>query len=349
MSEKKTVGMGIIGLGLISLSHLSGFQKAEGSRLVIVCDNDQHKLERVQSSFGVRGTTDYREVLRDREVDAVALLLPHQLHHAIAKEALEAGKHVLVEKPFTIHESEAAELIDLAKRKGLTIALAENTRFVRAYVAAERMMRANKLGEIRMIRGFIPDQIIDEWLDEPNGWKRQPNGAAVITDCAPHMLYLLIWYFGRFESLQAISQRFVTDTELETHGIIAGKLANGALFSIEVSSVTEYPRGERVEIYGSAGTLIIDQVLDPPAVFYRGDKDLKGTPLEGVTYDLSGWKRRSIEDGAADFVAAIAAGRHTSISLEDARYTVRLLELAYESIARGGARVEALQPAPLAI
>lgn len=337
-----SVGIGVIGLGLISPPHLSGFQKAEGSRLVAVCDKDRQKLEKVQSAYGVRGTTDHRELLRDSEIDAVALLLPHQLHYEIAKEALAAGKHVLVEKPFTIRESEAEDLINLAERKGLTVSLAENTRFVRAYRAAEQMVVRDKvLGEIRMVRGFIPDQIIDEWLEEPDGWKRQPNGAAVITDCAPHMLYLLIWFFGKFELLQAISQRFVMDTDLETHGIIAGKLANGALFSIEVSSVTEVPRGERVEIYGSAGTLIIDQVLDPPVVFYRGAKDPKGTPVEGVTYDLNGWKWRSIEDGAADFVAALRAGRHPSISLDDAQYCVRMLERAYHSIARGGQRVEA--------
>lgn len=339
---RDSIGIGVIGLGMISPAHLSGFQRAEGSRLVVVCDKDRQKLDKVQSSLGVRGTTDHRELLRDPQVDAVALLLPHQLHFAIAKEALEAGKHVYVEKPFTIREREAEELINLAERQGLTVALAENTRFVTAYRAAEKMVVHDKmLGDIRMVRGFIPDQILDEWLDEPDGWKKQPNGAAVITDCAPHMLYLLIWFFGRFDSLQAISQRFVTDTELETHGIIAGKLANGALFSIEVSSVTEYPRGERVEIYGSEGALIIDQVLDPPAVFYRGAADPKGTPVAGVTYDLAGWKRRSIEDGAADFVTALREGRHPSISLEDARYSVRLLERTYESIARGGKRVDA--------
>ncbi len=340
MAERSSVGMGVIGLGMISPSHISGFQKAEGSRLVAVCDRDERKLEEVRTRLGVSGTTDHRELLRNPEVEAVALLLPHQLHFSIAREALEAGKHVLVEKPFTIREQEAEELIDLANRKGLIVSLAENTRFVRAYVAAERMVRNQELGEIRFVRGFIPDQILNEWTDEPEGWKRQPNGAAVITDCAPHMLYLLIWFFGKFESLQAISQRYVDYTELETHGIIAGKLACGSLFSIEVSSVTEYPRGERVEIYGATGTLIIDQVLDPPAVFYRGDKDPKGTPVAGVSYDLANWKRRSIEDGAADFVEAIRTGRRPAIDLDDARYTVRLLERAYESIARGGARVD---------
>lgn len=339
--ESRAVGVGVIGLGMISPAHLSGFQNAEGGRLVTVCDTDSQKLQNTQRRLEVRGTTDYRDVLRDPEVDAVALLLPHQLHFALAREALEAGKHVYVEKPFTILEREAEALIRVARERNLVVALAENTRFVRAYLAAERIVRDGELGEIRMIRGFIPDQILDEWIEDPQGWKRQPNGAAVITDCAPHMLYLLTWLFGRIDSLQAIAQRFVTDTDLETHGLIAGKLACGALFSIEVSSVTEYPRGERVEIYGAAGTLIIDQVLDPPAVLYRGAADPKGTPVAGIDYDLAGWKRRSIEDGARDFVAALRTGRPPAVDLEHAQYSVRLLERAYHSIARGGVRVEA--------
>jgi predicted dehydrogenase len=338
MSET-TLGIGIIGLGLISPGHILGFQAAEGARVVVLCDRDDGKARDASARFGVPAVTDHRHVLANPEIDAVALLLPHQVHYSVAREALDAGKHVYVEKPFTIHEHEAKELIDIAAARGLTLALAENTRFVRAYVAAEQMVRSGRLGTIRAIRGFIPDQILDEWDEEPDGWKRQQGGAAVIMDCAPHMLYLLTWLFGPVDSLQAIAQPYLADVSLENHGIIAGRLASGALFSMEFSSVTEYPRGERVEIYGSAGALVIDQVLDPPAVFYRGDKDPKGTPLPDIAYDLSGWKRRSIADAAQDFVAAIRAGRRPAVDLEHAQYTVRLLDRAYESVARGGLRV----------
>lgn len=335
------IRVGVIGLGMISPGHLSGFNTAESCQLRVVCDTDPQKVANVSSRFGVSGTTDYREVLRDPAVDAVALLLPHQIHFAFAREALEAGKHVYVEKPFTIREREAEELIRAARARNLVVALAENTRFVAAYLAAERVVRSGELGEIRMIRGFIPDQILTEWEEEPDGWKRQPNGAAVITDCAPHMLYLVIWLFGKVDQLQAIAQHYTKDTDLETHGIIAGRLHSGALFSIEVSSVTEYPRGERVEIYGAAGTLIIDQVLDPPAVLYRGAADPKGMPLPGVSYDLKGWKRQSIESAATDFIAALREQRSPAVALDDAQYCVRLLERAYDSIARGGQRVAA--------
>jgi predicted dehydrogenase len=66
--------------------------------------------------------------------------------------------------------------------------------------------------------------------------------------------------------------------------------------------------------------------------------------VEDVAYDVAGWKRRSIIDGAADFVAAIRTGRPSSVSLEDARYSVRLLECAYRSVALGGLKVDVPSP-----
>src|SRR5689334_16142427 len=136
-----TLRVAVVGLGLVSPAHLSGFADAERAEVVAVCDTVPSRVEAVAARLGVRGVTDHRELLADDGVDAVALLLPHQLHHAVAREALEAGKHTYLEKPFTVHEHEADELVALARERGLTLAVAENTRFVDAYLVAERIVR----------------------------------------------------------------------------------------------------------------------------------------------------------------------------------------------------------------
>ena len=186
-----------------------------------------------------------------------------------------------------------------------------------------------------MIRGFIPDQILHEWKDDALGWKREAFGGGAIIDCAPHMLYLLVWLLGEVESVQAFARGYVPEIALENHAVICGATKGGTLYAMEFCSVTEYPRGERVEVYGSDGAIIVDQVLDPPVVFYRGDQDPKGTPLD-VPYDLGGWKHNSIMAGCQDFVDAIRTGRPASVDLAEAKYTIRLIECAYESIKRGG-------------
>jgi predicted dehydrogenase len=335
--------VGVIGLGLVSPAHLDGYEEAEGCELAAVCDVDPARVEAVSAARGVRGTTDYRDILGDDSIDAVALLLPHQVHYDIGRAALEAGKHVCMEKPLTVTEAEADELIALAAAGNLTLAVAENSRYVRAYVEAERMLRAGTLGEIRFVRGFIPDQIIDEWADTSDptqDWKREPHGCGAIMDCAPHMLYLLRWWFGEVESLQAFARGWVPEIPLDNHGVVAGKMVAGPLFSMELSSITEYPRGERLEIYGSGGTVIVDQVLDPPMVFYRDDRDLRGTPVESVPYDITGWKAESIRATALDFVDAVRTGREPGVTAADSRYVVALVERAYRSAADGGRPVD---------
>ena len=231
---------------------------------------------------GDPGHDRLHEVLDDPDVDAVALLLPTPCTIGSPGRPSSAASTSVSRSQY--RDARGGGRPDPpASERGLTLAVAENTRYVRAYVRRSDSYGQAKLGEIRMVRGFIPDQILDEWADTSDAtqaWKREPYGCGAIMDCAPHMLYLLKWFFGDVQELHAVAQGWVPSIALDNHGVIAGRLAAGPLFSVEFCSLTEYPRGERVEIYGTEGTLVIDQVLDPPAVLYRGADDPKGTPLK---------------------------------------------------------------------
>ena len=344
ISTEKPVRVGVIGLGLAGKPHLDGYESAAGCELAVVCDIAERKLTPVVEARGVRGTTDHRSVLADPGIDAVAILLPHPLHHTVGAEALRAGKHVCMAKPMTVTAAEADGLIDLAAGAGLTLGVAESTRFVRAYIEAERMIRDGELGDVRMIRAFNADQILDEWADEGDetqGWKREPHGCGAILDCGPHLFDLIAWFFGEVEVLQASARSWVPGIPLDNHSVVAGRMTGGELFSLEVCSLTEYPHGERVEIYGSEGTLVIDQVLDPPMVLYRGNRDLRGSAVASVPYDIEGWKAESTGAAVHDFVKAVRTGRSPRVTADEGRYVVSLIERAYESVASGGLEVDA--------
>ncbi len=113
----ETVRTGVIGVGYLGRFHAQKYASLPQSRLVAVVDPDAGARERVASESGCRGVADFRDILG--EVDAVSIATPTPLHHPIARECLERGVHVLVEKPITETLAEARELVELADRTGL--------------------------------------------------------------------------------------------------------------------------------------------------------------------------------------------------------------------------------------
>ena len=115
-----TARLGVIGLGNRSRSHFAAFRKAPEARITALCDLDSQQIDRVNQELPTRATgyTDYRELIADRNVDAVVIVAPNFLHREIALAALRAGKDVLVEKPLALTYAEAKEVAAEAKRGG---------------------------------------------------------------------------------------------------------------------------------------------------------------------------------------------------------------------------------------
>ena len=332
------IGVGLIGLGSINRAHTAGYlESGDSARIVAVCDLQERAVAERAATLQATGYTDYLALLRDPAVHAVDITLPHHLHHRVAKAALEHGKHVLVEKPMAASAAECMELIELARRGDRIFTVAENTRFVAAYIEAEKLIREGTLGDPRLIRTFIYGSefarltATDEWIT-----RKADALGGVIIDCGAHSFYLLKWLFGEIAAVQAFQATFVPGSEVEDFAVVSGTLKNGAIFSCEFTATAEIPWGERCEIYGSKGSLIIDQLSNPPAVHYRGAEDYEGVPLTGVPYDPVEWKHRSIADEVKDFVAAIAGRRATAIDPLDGYYAIKVVERSYESVAASG-------------
>jgi predicted dehydrogenase len=335
------IGFGLIGLGRISRAHLKGLRAAEEhGRVVAVCDRNGDVAHAVAAEVGARAYTDYRELLRDVEVAAVDLALPHNLHHEVAYCALEAGKHVLIEKPMAPTERQCADLIDLARWKGVTLSVAENTRFVSAYIEAERLVRQGVLGFPRLVRTFICGSSIVR-LSDVTSWKRSVAGTigGTIFDAGPHSFYLLKWLFGEIESIRAFKNRLVESSEVEDHAVVAGRMKSGAVFTTEYTFTAEVPWGERLEVYGSEGSLIVDQLCNPPALHFQGASDMTGTPLAKVPYDPEHWKTASIAAGVAAFAKAVRLKQTPPVDPQDGQYAMRAVGRAYRSVEADGALV----------
>jgi predicted dehydrogenase len=339
------VNIGLIGLGQISVAHVEGYRRSPHVNIAAVCDIDRQRAEASAAELEATAYSDHRELLGDPGVDAVDVILPHNLHHGVVRDALDAGKHVIVEKPLALTHADCVDLIDRARSAGLTLSVEENTRFVAAYIEVERMLEAGTLGEIRLIRTIISGTEVGR-LRNTSLWKgrKDGSGGGAIIDAGPHSFYLLKWLFGEIAAVRAFHDRLVDEAQVEDNGVVAGRLVGGALFRCEFTFTAEVPWSERLEVYGSEGTVIIDQLLDPPAVHIRGNQDYDRVPLDGVRFNPRGWKRESIAVCVEQFAAALAEHRPAPVDPADGAYGVLVSERAYASAAQGGIELE-LAPA----
>jgi predicted dehydrogenase len=335
--EGEAVRFGIIGLGLIyRIAHVLAFQEPEKARAVAVCDLDEGLVAAQAQALGARGYHSYSDLLADPDVEAVDIILPHNLHFAVAKAALEAGKHVVIEKPMTVASQDSLALITLAQRLGLRFTVAENTRFIPAYAEVKRLIQAGVIGEPTLVRTLISGSEIER-LTDSSLWKGRKDGSCggVIIDGGAHSFYLLKWLIGEVASLQALAGKLVPESEVEDWAVVTGRFTTGGLFSVEFTFTSGGPWNERLEVHGREGLIVSDQLREPSALYYSHKRDYDGTPLVGAPFAPRTWKYRSIADGILDFAAAVRENRPTGVDPMDGWYAVRMVEKAYESVATG--------------
>jgi predicted dehydrogenase len=297
-----------------------------------MCDiNSEEVNNRIGMYEECEGYTRYQDLLNNTNVDLVDITVPHEMHYEIAKAAIEKGKHVLVEKPIAVKSEQGAELIDLAREKGVKFSVAENTRFVMAYQKAEEILKEGLLGDIWSVRTLIAGSEVYR-IKNPNLWHGKSPYGGVILDSSVHNFYLFKWLFGGVREVLGFASKLVPEGEAEDNGLILGHLANGAEFQLNTSCTMEIPWTERVEIYGSKGGMIIDQLANPVVKYYLGSNDIDGTTIEGVPFDPLGWKFSSMVAEIRDFVSAVAEDRPPLIDPADALYALCVVEAVDRSI-----------------
>lgn len=142
----------VIGAGYLGKYHAEKYARLDNSRLVAVVDTNPEIAAEVAARHGTRGLTDYRELLG--QVDAVSIVVPTSLHHAVARDFLAHGVHVLVEKPITETIRQADELIELARKNGLVLQVGHLERFNAALLALDDIIKEPRFIESHRLSPF---------------------------------------------------------------------------------------------------------------------------------------------------------------------------------------------------
>ena len=147
----KTYGVAIIGTGRISGAHARSAQSVENAKLVAAAETDEARGKAFAEKWGVEVVKDYKELLKRPDVDIVALTLPHWLHMPIGVEAMNAGKHVLVEKPMADSVEECDIMIEAARRNNVKLFTGHTEQFLAPNVKARQLIDSGEMGQVVMI------------------------------------------------------------------------------------------------------------------------------------------------------------------------------------------------------
>lgn len=220
------VGLGLIGLGYVGKTHLRNCFKLKSANLVAVSDLSKKALS-LAKDMGVKRTfRDYRQLLKDNQVDAVIIALPTFLHASCAQEAAEAGKDIFLEKPLARNPSEGKEIVSTAKQYGVKLMVGYPLRFASIFNTLKQKISSGVLGDVQTAYASMLSQgpffhraVSHTPRPVPSWWfKKELVGGGSLIDQGCHLINLLRWYFGEVTDVKChLGYRFNLD--IEDHAI----------------------------------------------------------------------------------------------------------------------------------
>lgn len=332
MSEEK-LGVGIVGAGAIALLHAQAYSTIPSTKIVGIADLIEERAEGLARKFNAKECyTDYKKMLRQSEVQIVSVCTPPWTHKGIVLDAIDAGKHVLCEKPMALSLRDANEMVAAAKNSGLKLGIDFQNRYLPQHQKAKKLLDENLIGKLFQIRCRVgypilqvlpPDAPMREWL-----FDRDRSGGGVLMDFGSHWIDLARWFVG--DEVNTVSALYSSQEikSVEDNAMVLCEFENGVQALIDISW-TQKGGFNFVELYGRNGTIVCNG--PQPIMIY--------TEKESLSQSLGrGWIHPQLEPAdephkclIKDFVKSVESGTNLFVSGEDGRSVQEIITAAYES------------------
>jgi predicted dehydrogenase len=332
------INLGIIGYGYWGINLLRNFVATPNCRVTKVCDQRHERLAVAQRNFPSVGTTTHvQDLMQDPTLDAVVIATPVFLHYQLAKQALLAGKHVLVEKPLTASVTEAIELVELAARQRKILAVDHTFLFTGSVQKIKSLIETNELGSLQ----YFDSTRINLGLFQPD--------VNVIWDLAPHDISILNYLVpqrpqrvictgqshtqNRLENIAYLSVYYDCDfmahftcswiSPVKIRRILIGGDKKMCLYD-------DVEPTEKVKIYDTGFSVKTEEEKHQLLVDYR----------TGDIYIPKISQKEALAEMAKDFVGAIMHNRKPLVDGEAGLAVVNILDAAQQSINQGGKEIK---------
>lgn len=360
------IGVAVIGTGNIAQSHLTAWKRlvdAGQARLEVACDSEPARAQAAAERYGAATWgTDFDDVVRRPEVQAVDICLPHHLHLPAILAAARAGKHLLCEKPLVLDLDEAVRAIRACRDAGVILMTANRDRFEPHARVVKRLLDSGVLGEVNMLleRHMLRKDVLTQASRSNMGWKLQAamaGGGALHRDGVYYIDSLLFWADSEVAHVTGAElDNFLWKTkEIETTAHVLFRFRSGAIGVFEMVWCLQGPHIREITINGTEGYLRLEggigtearitvhsrrlgwQVLEDPRVirafeeccYQRPDEvvpDRVGEALVLRVPYAAGFHAQAVE-----LLSAIREGREPESSGIDGARALEVVEGAYRS------------------
>ncbi len=340
-NQSNTPKIAVIGAGYWGVNHIRNY--SELGALSVVCDTNKASLELISAQYpGLRTETDPGQVVADDSIDGVVIATPAETHYALARRVIEAGKHLLVEKPLALNVNEGQRLVELAGSRGVILMVGHLLEYHPAVLRLAELIRSGELGDLRYI--YSSRLNLGKVRREENIlWSFAPHDIAIILRLTREMPVRVSATGGAY--LQpAIADVTVTGLEFRS----------GIRAHIFVSWLHPY-KEQRMVVIGSKRMAVFDDVRaqDKLVVYDQGVDFVDGRPIArrngGVPESISSFEplRRQSEV----FLDSIAKSMRPRTDGQSGVRVLQVLDAAERSLCRAGIPIELeqdLDRAPIA-
>jgi predicted dehydrogenase len=315
MAER--VRIGIIGSGGMGHAHANAYSGDARARIVAVADTDKARARALGEKAGAKAYSDLARMLGKERLDAASVCTPPAGHLQATLAALDAGCHVLCEKPMALNAAQAERMVKRAAARRRLLIAAFCHRFHEPNLVAKRLIGEGRIGKVLQFRnrfaGMIPME--GKWFSDP-----KVAGGGAIIDTSIHSIDLFRYLVGDAVSVSARLATMIQPIKVEDSSMLLLQTADGAIGSIEACWSSPVS-GAMIEIYGSQGTLIVD---------YE-------TGLRYRTTAMKAWRRPKLTGPdrftaqARHFLDCVLGERDPIVTGRDGWMAARIADAAYAS------------------
>jgi predicted dehydrogenase len=345
-NESKPVKVGVIGCGKVAMGrHLPILKDLDDAVVTAIADVDQEKLVSAKEKFQIaKSYLGHGQLLQESDVDAVAICVPLQFHAEIALDAIDAQKHILLEKPLAMSLDEADKLIECAAHVDRKIMVGYNKRWHRLVRKIKEIIQEGSLGEVRMIQVVFSTGHRNRYIPE---WRlHRKKGGGNLIENGSHFYDL--WHFFLQKDIQKVSaSSYSTDKVDDEPSIVTAETENGVFLNCVLSDFL--PDRFELEIFGEEKVLHAslhryDGLEFIPLGSYAGNVKSRLRRTAGFLKEIPTGLRQARRGGDYEtsyrtmwrhFLDAIHSDTPVECTLEDGRRSLQVALAAVESASTG--------------